>query len=114
MNFEMIPAKELDRYTDRQDTFLIDVRPPEEYQQSHIRGAVNIPACLDVCHCLSDLVGLHPLVEHREHGEKEDVCERQHSQDYRLKAHPDVELYAPEEFHQLASNLYPIPRRVTM
>ena len=43
MNFEMIPAKELDRYTDRQDTFLIDVRPPEEYQQSHIRGAVNIP-----------------------------------------------------------------------
>ena len=43
MNFEMIPAKELDRYTDRQYTFLIDVRPPEEYQQSHIRGAVNIP-----------------------------------------------------------------------
>ena len=41
MNFEMIPAKELDRYTDRQDTFLIDVRPPEEYQQSHIRGAVR-------------------------------------------------------------------------
>ncbi|MDO5426082.1 MAG: rhodanese-like domain-containing protein [Eubacteriales bacterium] len=43
MKFEMIPAKELDACIDRQDTFLIDLRAPEEYAQGHVRGAVNIP-----------------------------------------------------------------------
>ena len=63
------------------------------------------PACLYIRHCFRDLVGFHPLIEHREHSNQEHICENEHCNDYRFKAHPDVEFNAPEEFHQLASNL---------
>lgn len=43
MDFEMIAANELDRYASDEDSFLIDLRSPEEYRRWHIRGAVNIP-----------------------------------------------------------------------
>ncbi|MFR8105483.1 MAG: rhodanese-like domain-containing protein [Eubacterium sp.] len=43
MNFEMITPKELDRYLHRGDTFIIDLRPPKEYRERHLKGAVNIP-----------------------------------------------------------------------
>ncbi|MDY3920074.1 MAG: rhodanese-like domain-containing protein [Candidatus Limivivens sp.] len=43
MKFEMMPAKELDAWIDRQDTFLIDLRAPQEYVRGHLKGAVNIP-----------------------------------------------------------------------
>lgn len=42
MNFEAIPAKELDRWV-QQGWIVIDLRPPEEYWERHIKGAVNIP-----------------------------------------------------------------------
>ena len=35
--------KMLDYYVDRPDTLIIDLREPESYRKSHIRGAVNIP-----------------------------------------------------------------------
>ena len=40
---ETISAKMLDYYVDRPDTLIIDLREPESYRRSHIRGAVNIP-----------------------------------------------------------------------
>ena len=40
---ETISAKMLDYYVDRPDTLIIDLREPESYRKSHIRGAVNIP-----------------------------------------------------------------------
>ena len=43
MNFEMITPKELDRYLHRGDTFIIDLRPPKEYRERHLKGAVSIP-----------------------------------------------------------------------
>ena len=43
MNFEMITPKELDRYLHRGDTFIIDLRSPEEYRDRHLLGALNIP-----------------------------------------------------------------------
>lgn len=42
MDFETIPAKELDRYV-REGWLIIDLRSPQEYQEKHIKGAVNIP-----------------------------------------------------------------------
>lgn len=41
MRFETIPAKELDRYVQRPDAMIIDVRLPADYREGHIRGAVN-------------------------------------------------------------------------
>ena len=43
MDFEMIAPKEVERYLHRQDTFIIDLRSPEEYRDRHFRGALNIP-----------------------------------------------------------------------
>ena len=43
MDFEMIAPKEVERYLHRQDTFIIDLRSPEEYRDRHLRGALNIP-----------------------------------------------------------------------
>ena len=40
---ETISAKMLAYYVDRPDTLIIDLREPESYRKSHIRGAVNIP-----------------------------------------------------------------------
>lgn len=40
---ETISAKMLDYYVGRPDVYLIDLRSPEIFQKSHIRGAVNIP-----------------------------------------------------------------------
>ena len=40
---ETISAKMLDYYVERPDTLIIDLREPESYRKSHIRGAVNIP-----------------------------------------------------------------------
>ena len=40
---EPISGKMLDYYVDRPDTLIIDLREPESYRKSHIRGAVNIP-----------------------------------------------------------------------
>lgn len=58
MNFEMIPAKELDRYTDRQDTFLIDVRPP-----GRISAEPHPWRCQ---HSLSISVGLLPFSKRKD------------------------------------------------
>ena len=43
MDFEMIAPKEVERYLHRQDTFIIDLRSPEEYRDRHLQGALNIP-----------------------------------------------------------------------
>lgn len=43
MNFEMIPPKALDQYLHQKNTFIIDLRSPEEYVAKHIKGAINIP-----------------------------------------------------------------------
>ena len=43
MDFEMIAPKEVERYLHRQDTFIIDLRSPEEYRDRHLLGALNIP-----------------------------------------------------------------------
>lgn len=40
---ETISAKMLDYYVGRRDAVLIDLRNREEYEKSHVKGAVNIP-----------------------------------------------------------------------
>ena len=40
---ETISAKMLDYYVDRRDSLIIDLREREEFNKSHVRGAVNIP-----------------------------------------------------------------------
>lgn len=53
MEFEMIAARDLDRYAKDKNAFIIDLRTPDEYVQEHIRGAVNIPyERLQNCHSL--------------------------------------------------------------
>lgn len=42
MTFDMIGPDELDAYVRKGDSFIIDLRAPEEYRRRHIRGAVNI------------------------------------------------------------------------
>ncbi|MDO5344330.1 MAG: rhodanese-like domain-containing protein [Lachnospiraceae bacterium] len=43
MEFETIPARDLNRYVRDRHSVIIDLRSPEEYQEAHIMGAVNIP-----------------------------------------------------------------------
>ncbi len=43
MKFDTIPAKNLEKYSDRSKYIFIDVRSPEEFWQGHIPGAINIP-----------------------------------------------------------------------
>jgi rhodanese-related sulfurtransferase len=43
MKFEAISSKDLDRYINDRSAVIIDIRPKEEYEQSHLRGAVNVP-----------------------------------------------------------------------
>ncbi|MDO4454757.1 MAG: rhodanese-like domain-containing protein [Eubacteriales bacterium] len=42
-DFETISAKELDGLIHKKNCFIIDLRMPDEYMESHIKGAVNIP-----------------------------------------------------------------------
>lgn len=43
MDFGMVAANELDQYVWEENSFIIDLRTPEEYRRRHIKGAVNIP-----------------------------------------------------------------------
>ena len=43
MNFEMIPPGELDKYVTDPNAMIIDLRTPEEYMETHIKNAINIP-----------------------------------------------------------------------
>ena len=43
MNINMSPAKDLDYYIGQKDFVIIDLRRKEEYEESHILSAVNIP-----------------------------------------------------------------------
>lgn len=43
MDFETIPAKDLDRLVQDGRTVIVDLRSPDEYRGKHIAGAVNIP-----------------------------------------------------------------------
>lgn len=43
MTLETIAAKELDWYIEDGGYWIIDLRSEEEYQERHIKGAVNIP-----------------------------------------------------------------------
>lgn len=40
---ETISAKMLDYFIDRSDSLIIDIRDPDSFRKSHIRGAVNCP-----------------------------------------------------------------------
>ncbi|MDO4276302.1 MAG: rhodanese-like domain-containing protein [Eubacteriales bacterium] len=40
---ETISAKMLDYYVGRSDAIIIDLRDRGEYEESHVRGAVNLP-----------------------------------------------------------------------
>ena len=42
MDFETIPAKELDRCV-REGRVIIDLRTPQEYRAGHIKGEINLP-----------------------------------------------------------------------
>lgn len=42
MDFETIPAKELNRCV-QEGLVIIDLRSPGEYRSGHIKGAVNLP-----------------------------------------------------------------------
>ena len=43
MNFALISPREVNSYLSRRDILIIDLRPPEEYWKSHLKGAVSIP-----------------------------------------------------------------------
>ena len=43
MYYYTISQNELDRYRQKPDTVLVDLRTPEAFQKGHIPGAVNIP-----------------------------------------------------------------------
>ena len=43
MSFSIISIRQLASWQAREGTILIDLREREEYQEEHIKGAVNIP-----------------------------------------------------------------------
>lgn len=43
VNFEMMKINDVEKYIDRPEVIIIDLRSPNEYQSGHIKGAVNIP-----------------------------------------------------------------------
>lgn len=43
MDFETIPAKQLNNYIGQYNTIIIDLRDKEDYHEGHIPTAVNIP-----------------------------------------------------------------------
>ena len=40
---ETISPEMLDNYVQRKEGVIIDLRTPEQFQESHIKGAVNVP-----------------------------------------------------------------------
>lgn len=43
ISLETISPEMLDGYVQRQEGVIIDLRTPEQFKESHIRGAVNVP-----------------------------------------------------------------------
>ena len=43
MEFQTISVREFEEYRKAPDTWVIDLRSPEEYQELHVEGARNIP-----------------------------------------------------------------------
>lgn len=43
MNNQLVSAKEVDRYSFRNEYVIIDIRSPKEFRERHIKGAVCIP-----------------------------------------------------------------------
>lgn len=43
IRLEIISSETFDDYVERRKGILIDLRAPDDYRKSHIRGAVNIP-----------------------------------------------------------------------
>lgn len=43
MGFDTIPARNIEKYSDRSKYMILDVRAPDEYMEGHIPHAVNIP-----------------------------------------------------------------------
>lgn len=43
MEFNTVPAKELDSYINKYNTVIIDLRDEKEYLKGHIETAVNLP-----------------------------------------------------------------------
>lgn len=43
VQIETLSPEMLDSYVERREGVIIDLRTPEEYSESHIRGAVNVP-----------------------------------------------------------------------
>lgn len=43
MEFQTIGIKEFEEYRRRPDTWVIDLRRPEEFEEIHVEGARNIP-----------------------------------------------------------------------
>lgn len=43
MEFQTISIKEFEEYRKRPDTWVIDLRTPEEFKEMHVEGARNIP-----------------------------------------------------------------------
>lgn len=43
MKIKTISAGSIDRLIAREDILIVDVRSPKEYEERHLRGAVNIP-----------------------------------------------------------------------
>lgn len=40
---KIIPAADIDKYLDRKDVIIIDLRDGNDYEKMHLRGAVNVP-----------------------------------------------------------------------
>ncbi len=43
MSFSIIPIRDLEKYTQKPGSILIDLRDREDYKKGHINGARNIP-----------------------------------------------------------------------
>lgn len=43
MDFELIKCKDAPSYFNRRDTFVVDLRQPEQYREDHLPGAHNFP-----------------------------------------------------------------------
>lgn len=43
MEFETVPAKELEKYINQYNTIIIDLRDEEDYVEGHVSTAINCP-----------------------------------------------------------------------
>ncbi len=43
MDFDTVPAKELDNYINKYNTVIIDLRDKEEYLEGHVPTAIHLP-----------------------------------------------------------------------